>query len=271
MSERVNQVVVVKLGGSLITDKRGDAVARVDVIERLAGEIAAAWHAVTGRLILSHGSGSFGHVTAARHGVGRGPLERGALAGAGETRLQAARLHELVVGRLLAAGLPAFSWAPSSAMTARAGRPASADVEPLLAALAAGFLPVTYGDVVLDLEWGASIASTEAVVRTLAGRLERRGTRIDRVFWLGATRGIYDSEGVPVERVDRANHARIRRMIGATAGTDVTGGMLLRLDTARWLARRGIESWVVDGRTPGLLAAGLSGEPVPGTRFVADV
>ncbi len=266
----MTDVVLVKLGGSLITDKRGDGVARLEVIERLAREIAAAWPRMRERLVLGHGSGSFGHAAAARHGVGKGPLDAAANAGVSETRARAAELHALVIAKLLDAGLAPFTWAPSSAMTARAGKPAGGAIEPLEAALGAGLLPVTYGDVVLDRAWGASIASTEAVLTYLAGRLERRGRRVRRALWLGATAGIYDRHGETIERVERGDDARVRRMIGEAAGTDVTGGMLLRLDTARRLARRGIESRIADGRVPDLLTAGLLGEDVPGTRVVAD-
>ncbi len=263
-------VVLVKLGGSLITDKSGDCSPRPEVIKRLAREIAAARPRMTERLVLGHGSGSFGHAAAARHGVGAGPLDAGALPGVSETRARAAELHALVTQGLLDAGLAPFTWAPSSAMTSKAGSPAGAAIEPLLAALELGLLPVTYGDVVMDREWGASICSTEAVLSDLAGHLRRRGARVRRVLWLGATEGIYDTEGNPIPRVDADSVARVRRAIGATAGTDVTGGMLLRLETARRLARAGIDSWIVDGRVPGLLTAGLAGEHLPGTRFAAD-
>ncbi len=266
-------LVLVKLGGSLITDKRGDCVPRLEVIERLAREIAAARPRMRQQIVLGHGSGSFGHAAAARHGVGGGPLDAGALAGVSEIRAKAAELHALVTSHLLAAGLAPFTWAPSSALHARAGAASRAAIEPLLAALDFGLLPVTYGDVVTDREWGAAICSTEAVLSYLAGRLGRRGYRVRRALWLGATAGIYDRRGLAVPRVDRGNHPRVRRMIGKAAGTDVTGGMLLRLATARRLARRGIESWIVDGRIPGLLTAGLLGDESSlesGTRFVAD-
>ncbi len=266
----MTELVIVKLGGSLITDKRRDAHPRTRVIRRLAREIAGAGGHLGEKLLLSHGSGSFGHATAARHGIGSGPLGPDSGYGASATRHQAARLHDLVTGELLAAGLAPFTWAPSSAVVARAGRPVSGAIEPLLAALDFGLLPVVYGEVVTDREWGASIVSTEAVLRYLSGRLRRRGLAVRRVLWLGATAGILDGEGETVPRIDLSSYARVRRMIGATAGTDVTGGMLLRLETTRWLARRGVESWIVDGRSPGLLAAALEGRDVPGTRFAAE-
>ncbi len=62
-----------------------------------------------------------------------------------------------------------------------------------------------------------------------------------------------------------AGEAGGRPAIGAAAGTDVTGGMLHRVETALALAARGIPSLIANGTTPGLLAAALRGEPVVGT------
>ncbi|MEM7356662.1 MAG: uridylate kinase, partial [Acidobacteriota bacterium] len=210
---------MIKLGGSLITDKRGEAAPRTEVLERLAREIAAARPQMQENLLIGHGSGSFGHAAAARHGVGRGPLAPGSAFGVSETRVVAARLHALVCDCLLQAELVPFTWAPSSALVARAGQPVQAAIEPLLAALDFDLLPVVYGDVVMDREWGAAICSTEAVLQYLAGRLRRRGVPVQRVLWLGATDGIYDAAGASIPRIDRHSYRQARRMIGATDGT----------------------------------------------------
>lgn len=61
-------VTLVKLGGSLITRKDTPDTARLDVIHRLARELARAQSAGH-RLVLGHGSGSFGHPAARRAGL----------------------------------------------------------------------------------------------------------------------------------------------------------------------------------------------------------
>jgi isopentenyl phosphate kinase len=67
------ELVFVKLGGSLITDKHKEATARMDVIGRLAVEIQRALQARPDlSLVLGHGSGSFGHVVAERYQVQSG-------------------------------------------------------------------------------------------------------------------------------------------------------------------------------------------------------
>lgn len=278
------ELVLLKLGGSLVTDKRQETRARTDVIERLASELAEVWPRLRQRgvgLVLGHGSGSFGHVAAKRHGLGSGAeraLRDRPVIGAADTQNEAARLHRLLVDALLVAGVPAWSWAPSTALLARGGRLASGDLRSLERALHLGLLPVVYGDVVLDLELGATIASTEAVIDFLVARLSRRGRSgrrrwsIRRLLWFGETAGIYDSAGQTIPTIDKDNLRTVRRQIGEAAGTDVTGGMLLRLRTAGELARRGIESWILDGRRPGALASALDDRPpsdLPFTRVCA--
>lgn len=266
-----SELVLVKLGGSLLTDKRAVDAPRHEVISRLAGEIAAARPAMAGGLIVGHGSGSFGHVAAAAAGLQEGLRPASGpprpLAGVSRTQERAGALHRIVVTALAAAGLAPFSLPPSASLVARAGRPARYGLGPLYVALDTGLLPVVYGDVVMDSAWGASICSTERVLLALVSRLRRRGYRIRRMLWLGETAGVYDADGALIPHIHPGQLHRMQKMIDAPAGTDVTGGMLHRLQATCALARRGIESWIADGLRPGILASGLRGEEIPGTRI----
>jgi isopentenyl phosphate kinase len=262
------ELVLIKLGGSLITDKRAEATARPETIARLADELADAWPTSRYLPILGHGSGSFGHGAAARYGVGGGRKVDDPLAAA-RTAAEAARLHRMVVSALLDAGLPALGWAPSSGWWANGRRRPRAFFEPVLRGVRQGYLPVFYGDVVVDRHLRASIVSTETVSVALAQSARRGGMPVSKAFWLGETDGVYDADGNTIAEVGAANLAATREQLGATAGVDVTGGMDLRLRTAWQLAHRGIESFLVDGRQPGLLAAALRGEDVGGTRIRA--
>ncbi len=261
-------LTLLKLGGSLITDKTGVEVVRERELRRLAREITRALPELPGGLLIGHGAGSFGHVAARKHGVGSGPLDARGLRGAARTQDRAAALHRLVVGALLEAGASPFSLAPSSFLTARAGRPRSMHLEPLGRALERGMLPVIYGDVVQDEAWGASICSTETLFLALVPRLLRRGHTVSRALWLGETEGIYDESGRTLPRLARKDLSRLGAAVGGSRGTDVTGGMAHRLDAAGRLAARGIPSLICDGRVKGRLGRALRGKDVPGTHVV---
>jgi isopentenyl phosphate kinase len=286
------EVTLLKLGGSLLTDKTAVEAVRPGVLARLAAEIA---ESAPAGLVVAHGSGSFGHVAAARAGIAAGlrdawrgggsPADGGAssdaasaagdpdqLAGVSLTQQRAAALHWQVMAALAAAGAHPFSLAPSSAVVAAGGRPVAAALEPLLLALARGLLPVLYGDVVLDREQGVAICSTERLFELLCGELPAHGVRVRRVVWLGETDGVYDAGGRTLARLDGralAGSAALRGAIGGAAGADVTGGMLHRVETALALAARGIPSLIANGTIPGLLAQALRGDAVPGTEVVA--
>ena len=262
------EVVLVKLGGSLITDKRRPETARTGVIERLAQEIAILGANGT-RLVLGHGSGSFGHVAAARHGIHEGVETPEQLLGVTETQDRAATLHRLVIGTLRRRGVPAFSLAPSSCLVSAGGAPTELWAEPLLAALRLGMLPVVYGDVVMDRELGASIASTEAVFLAFAERLLASGVIVRRSIWLGETDGIYDTRGVTIAELRRDTLEEVLDGLEGASGTDVTGGMRHRLETAARLAELGVESWIVNGLEPGQLARIFEGHCDHGTRVLA--
>jgi isopentenyl phosphate kinase len=268
----MTDVILIKLGGSLITEKSGDGAARTDVIARLAGEIARAASASRGdRLIVAHGSGSFGHVAASRFGIAEGLRSPDQLPGVSRTQERAAALHRIVVAALLEAGALPFSIAPSSCVLAHLGRPVEIAAEPLVEALHLGLLPVLYGDVVMDRSRGASICSTERLFDLLARHLlaqPAHGVTVRRALWLGETDGLWGADGRTVPRVTAASFAEAARAIGAPAGTDVTGGMLHRVEAALALAELGIPSLLANGLTPGLLERALGGEAVPGTEVV---
>ncbi len=255
----MTEAVLLKLGGSLITEKTdARGLTRPVVIARLAAEIARAAPRMPERIVLGHGSGSFGHVAAREHGIAGGLRSPAQLPGISLTQERAAALHREVLSALAAAGLAPFSIAPSSCAVFAGGKPAGMADEPLRLALQAGLLPVVYGDVVMDRKQGVAICSTERILEMLAARLPVR-----RVLWLGETDGVYGGDGRTIPALSNLEGLEF----ASPAGTDVTGGMRHRVETALALARLGVRSVIFNGLTPGLLERALLGETVPGTEI----
>jgi isopentenyl phosphate kinase len=261
-------VTLVKLGGSLITDKSRPLTPRAETLARLAEEIVTANR--FGSLIVGHGSGSFGHVAAAAHSIQRGVHSAEQVDGVAETQVHAHRLHRLVAETLWKAGARPFSIAPSSCVVATAGDAGSLEIEPFVRALDLELTPVTFGDVVMDRRWGGSICSTEHVFELLVASMASAGVGVERVLWLGTTDGLYDKSGETVPRVDERNRSESLAVAGDSADADVTGGMQLRVATALRLAERGVPSWIGNGLEPGRLHDALLGRDVPGTVVSLD-
>jgi isopentenyl phosphate kinase len=245
------QTILLKLGGSLLTDKRAPEATRPEVLARLAQEIARARQAMPGlRLVLGHGSGSFGHRYAKQHGTRDGVQTPAQWLGFAQTADAAARLNRIVVAALLQAEIPAWSIQPGVALRCADGVVASGPDRSVVAALARGLLPVVYGDVALDVVRGGTIAGTEEIFAVLDESLLPT-----RVVLAGEVGGIYTADPLRdptaqlIPRVTPATFAQVRAGLGGSHGVDVTGGMIAKVEQALgWVMRRpGLEVLICSG------------------------
>jgi isopentenyl phosphate kinase len=256
----------VKLGGSVITDKAGREAADAPLIARLAAEVAEARAASPGlRLLLGHGSGSFGHHYAARYGVHRGLPPDGDVTGLALTAGAALRLNRIVVDALLAAGVPALALQPSASLRSSGGQIVEWQTAQIGRALQLGLVPVIHGDVAFDDAQGSAIVSTEALLAHLAEATELRPSRVILV----GEDAVYSADpraNPGAERVPLITAANLAAVLGGASGShavDVTGGMRSKLALMWRLVQRipGLEVRLI-GPAPGNLAAVLRGDPL---------
>jgi isopentenyl phosphate kinase len=259
-------MIFLKLGGSLITDKARPEAARHDVLRRLAEEIVSARkeHPAL-RLLIGHGSGSFGHVAAARTRTHEGAATPQDWLGFAEVWRAANLLNRIVVDVLADAGLPVISFPPSASALARSGEVVGLAHEPIERALAHGLLPLVQGDVVFDEQRGSSIVSTERVFTWLTARLQPR-----RILLAGTDLGVFSDFPANQELMPTVSQDHLAEgAVGGSAAIDVTGGMADKVRSALDWARLDpdLEVLIFSGEIPGQLEAALRGES-PGTRVV---
>jgi isopentenyl phosphate kinase len=258
MREGTGERIFIKLGGSLITDKRRERRARLRVIRRLAEEIREALQERPGlRILVGHGSGSFGHAAAARTRIYEGISRPEDWWGFAEVALAAAELHMHVRRAFHAAGLPALSIPPSAVAEAAGGIPIAFEARAFQRAWEVGLIPLTGGDVVFDRERGATILSTEAVFDALLEVL-----RPTRILLVGEVAGVLADGPEGHQVIPHLTPARFREIlhaVGGSHGIDVTGGMRAKLEMAlRWVERDPrLEAWIFSGRRPGALREAL--------------
>lgn len=266
-------LIFLKLGGSLITDKTRPYTLQTETLGALAAALAAfrQQHPET-RLLLGHGSGSFGHTAAkrwrTRDGLpGSGLPPEDYWPGFAEVWYQASRLHRAVIEALHAAGLPAVGFSPASSVVAAEGRIAAWDLTPLRGALTAGLLPVVYGDVVFDRAWGGTILSTEDLFTHLAAELAPR-----RILLAGLEPGIwadFPSRERLIPLITPGSFPAIAPSLAGSHGTDVTGGMAAKVRLMLDLLERtpSLDEIVIFAGDPvENLTAALTNQPV-GTRL----
>ncbi|MDO8872675.1 MAG: isopentenyl phosphate kinase [Methanoregula sp.] len=226
MSDRL----ILKLGGSVITDKSADCAINRDQLVSIARAIA---RARTDGIVIIHGAGSCGHPEAKRY-----HLDVGVVTGQNEgiyvTHRAVSRLNEEVVATLRGQGVAAIGVHPLHTAIADNGRLVNFECRHLETMLDLGMVPVIHGDVVMDLSKGACIVSGDQLVRYLAV-----GLGIRRVGLATDVPGVLDEGGV-VSEITRDTIPTLR--IGNSMHTDVTGGMRGKINELLELADAGIGS-----------------------------
>jgi isopentenyl phosphate kinase len=251
----------LKLGGSLITHKGRESTARPNVISRLASELVDIRKSNPNlRLLLGHGSGSFGHVPAKKYKTRAGVHTPDEWQGFIEVWQQAGALHHIVMDTLLAAGLPAIGFPPSASVSAADGRISTWNLAPIQSALDANLLPMVFGDVAFDSVRGGTILSTEDLFDHLAAHF-----RPVRILLAGDEDGVYtdfEAHGEVIPEITPSSD--LTHIFESATVADVTGGMAGKVQAMLNLVNQlaDCQIRIFSGLVPGNLSRALSGEPL---------
>jgi isopentenyl phosphate kinase len=260
---------VLKIGGSVITDKNGELAARTEVINRLAEEIAKA---KVKSLIIIHGGGSFGHPTAQKYGIRDGLKEDAQKVGFAETHHVMTVLNGLVMDALVWHNVPAVSVTPLSCTITQNGRIKLFEETILRMLLRMSFTPVLYGDATLDEKLGFTILSGDQIVSHIASKFNACriviGVDVD---------GLYDADPKEAKNAKLYTHLTLEELedirarfmlankLGKSSEADVTGGMLGKITELIPAIEQGIAVTIVNAAKPNQVYKALIGEKVEGT------
>jgi isopentenyl phosphate kinase len=255
-------MIVVKAGGSAITDKRTYAKARLPVIRGLASELSSAKESI----VLVNGAGSFGHTMAKKYDLASGYRKENQRVGVCRTKNDVLRLNMIVIETLMTKGIHAVSISPSSCFLCVNGRIEDSYLPPVYRMLELGFVPALYGDVVFDRKMGFCILSGDQIAVYLALKLGA-----ERLILATDVDGLYDCDPKKSKNariLDKITYSQLEDMTKhATEVGDVTGGMVGKLREIMSLAGKGIETDIVNLKKKGILSHAVEGK-VRGTRIV---
>lgn len=279
----MKELVFLKLGGSLITDKTQPYTPLLDVMDDLALQIKTALQTHPNlRLVIGHGAGSFGHVPASEYRTRDGlPPKSTPLAhrerdetednywkGFAEVWYQASTLNRYVMKALHKAEMRAISLPPSSNVIASNGQVSVWETTPIRMALVAGIVPVIFGDVVFDEIRGGTILSTEDLFMHLAKALNP-----ERILLAGLEAAVwadFPACTTRIEAITPASFEEVSAGVGKSHGADVTGGMESKVKQMVELVKElpDLQIQIFSGSEPGNIIRVLTGE-VLGTVITA--
>lgn len=249
-------VTLIKLGGSLITDKTQEATLRADVLNRLAQEVADGIRQHSSPMIIGHGSGSYGHFMAKRYDTINGVQSAEQWAGFASVNRVASELNFHVATAFGKVGVPVIHIQPSASALAIDGQVDTLAMQPIERALAHDLIPLVYGDVAFDDKRGGTILSTETIFRYLVSQLP-----VKQIFLLGDVDGVYDEQKDIIPHITLKNFKTIQQALGGSGGVDVTGGMLTKVQDMLDLASHPPypDVYIVNGLIAGRLRDCLAG------------
>ncbi|MCW4020495.1 MAG: isopentenyl phosphate kinase [Candidatus Bathyarchaeota archaeon] len=257
--------VILKLGGSVVTEKDKVLTPNLQAIQRLAEEISRAG---VSPIVIVHGGGSYGHPIARTYKIAGGFTDQAQLIGFSKTHEAMVSLNKLLVKSLLGQGVPAFGLAPSSFIVTKKGRIQVFGKEPLTLAIKNGLIPVLYGDAVLDIDQVFAILSGDQIAASLAVKLNA-----ERLIMGADVDGLYESDPKIDPSANLILHLtlgelqRLKDKIGGAGVPDVTGGMWGKVSELMSPVAHGVQTMIVNALKSGNIYKALRGEEVVGTRI----
>ncbi len=245
--------VIVKIGGSVITDKNtGSLKVNTSELRRIIDELSS----TKLNLVLVHGGGTFGHTLAKKYSVHKGKQYSSTYA-ASKVMVSMMHLNSIIMDTMIEKGLSPFSFPPHAILSGQ-GRFRVYQKKLFNLALNEGFIPVTFGDVILDQKTGFKILSGDFLAAELAIVLQAKrlvfGTNVDGVF-----------PNLDDNRILREVN-RSTKFFSVT--TDVTGGIQYKVKQGLRAARAGIETLIINASKPGIMKAAISGQKILCTKIV---
>jgi isopentenyl phosphate kinase len=281
------KLVIAKLGGSCLTDKKQFECLKAEVLQNITNQVKTVLDTDPDGIyiVLVHGAGSFGHFQAREFAIKQGGRNDSWLEGFVATRLSVTKLNHHVVSSCVSSKLPAVGISPFPHIHSAPG--ASCEMEPDSAAVAGaaaealrwGLLPVLHGDAVLSAApHRCTILSGDTLLLWLARHLPMElGVSEVQCVFLTDVPGVYSRFDAHAGKSLKAADIIERIIVQpdghllfpegiSTAGAaddrkaDVTGGMRGKLEAAAAVALLGIPVYVTQAGSASSLQA-LSGQP----------
>ena len=224
----MNDLIMIKWGGSLITEKDKAFTPRLDIIQSLAQQIKKIIEIKPElKIILGHGSGSFGHSVASKYQTRNGVKTQTDWEGFARVWHAARSLNVIVSQALFDQGISSVTFSPMSFISTSNGIGTDYFHFPFEKALSSGIVPVVHGDVVFDQILGGTILSTEDIFSYLSDFYHPQ-----KIFLAGIEDYIWSDfpeKKIPIKSITTRNFDEIKNKIGESTSVDVTGGMFAKV------------------------------------------
>jgi len=244
-------MILIKLGGSIITDKEKPLSPRRKTVENIVKNLKK----INEPMVVVHGGGSFGHYWSVKYDMHTKP-EKYDMHGVAIVKNSMIELNKIILDVFTKNKLNPYSIPPTDFMSGN--KPITKKIKEIEKIAKSGLIPITYGDALWYGNKKTYILSGDKIMTYLAKILKPRlvifALNEDGVYSdLKTKKLIYELKGVNPKILENK--------------MDVTGGMTRKIEEATNIAKLGMNVFFVNGNKPERVVKAIKNKKYEGTLF----
>jgi len=182
------QLIIIKIGGSVLTDKsQVKSAFRQKIARQLIAQIVQAQKKARFDLILVHGAGAYPHYLTTKYRLDEGFAGRQSAKGFALVKNELFKLNDFFRNECLKRGLIVCTVQPSALIVTSSGKIKRFHTEFIESLLKIDIVPLLMGDDSIDEVKGISMLSGDQIVAYLG-----RKFKADKIIYVSDVQGIFD-------------------------------------------------------------------------------
>ena len=244
-------MILIKLGGSIITNKEKPLSPRIKTIDSIAKQLKK----ISEPFVIVHGGGSFGHYWSVKYDMHTKPAKTSPH-GVAIVKNSMIQLDKIILDSLTKNKLSPYCLPPTDFMSGN--KPIISKVKEIKKIAESGLIPVTFGDALWYGQKKSYILSGDRIMSILAKVLRPRLSifvlNVDGLYSdLKTKQLIYDMKDDQVSIQD--------------IPMDVTGGMKRKVEEATRISKMGLKVFFANGNKPERIINAVNKNEFAGTVF----
>jgi len=265
------KIILLKLGGSLLTDKNKPFSIREEVVKSAVRQIIDAKE----KLVLIHGGGSFGHPLAKKYNLSKGldTTIPNQILGVAETHQSMVKFNNYIINNFLELNYPVLSIQPSSIFVKDSQVMLTKTLDAIETALDLNILPILYGDIILDKQGSFAIISGDQIIVELCEKLPNYS--ISKVVFAMESDGLYiednnNSENCKLVTECYSNELDRLKLADLGQKIDVTGGIRSKVKLIKKICKSKIQVQLINGLIEGYIYKSLKNQELNCTNILIN-
>lgn len=247
----MRNMILIKLGGSIITNKKKPLAPRRKTIDGIASMLCK----INEPMIIVHGGGSYGHYWSVKYNMHTKPAKYN-IHGVSVVKNSMVELNKIILDSFLKNKLNPYSLPPTGFVSGN--KPITKKIGEMEKIAKTGLIPITFGDALWYGERKSFILSGDKIMTMIAKILKPRLS----IFVLDVD-GLYS---------DLKTKKLIYELKGqkpqiAKNTMDVTGGMTRKIQEATNISKMGMNVFFVNGNKPHRIVDAVRRKKFEGTLF----